>query len=182
MAIMAAGSSMYGGMQQRSAIKAANRAQEMAFTQNVQATKQGFADEMGQLAQRTTQELEAAEQQSRKVQANLADFIGKQYSGAASVTGNALLGMAQGAFAKKGEADAAINRNKDMIEGRYYQEGGVRAQKAWSTMMGAYRPPASVPGFDSLLINAATAGFSAYATAKQAGMGETTKTDGTVIP
>lgn len=177
-AASAVGSSVLGGMQQRSAIRAANRAKESQFQMTTQAMKTGYADEMGQLAQRTTQELEASEQQRRNLQSKLSDYIATKYSGAADITGNALMALAQGAIAKKGEADAAIRRNQDLITARYYQEGGVRAHRAWSSLMGTYQAPTPLPSTTGILINAVASGLSAYAGAKGAGIGETAVTSG----
>lgn len=172
-AVIAGGAQLAGGMQQRSAIKAANKAKASQFQMTTQAMKTGYADEMGQMAQRTTQELEATEQQRRNLQSKLSDYIATKYSGAADITGNALMALAQGAIAKKGEADAAIRRNQDLITARYYQEGGVRAHRAWSSLMGTYQAPSPVPSMAGILINAGASGMSAYAGAKGAGIGET---------
>ena len=145
-----------------------------------QAMKTGYADEMGQLGQRTTQELEASEQQRRGLEAKLADYIATKYSGSADITGNSLMALTQSAMAKKGEADAVILRNQDMLQGRYYQEGGVRGYRAWSNLMGTYQPPTPLPSMAGILIQAAGAGLSAYAGAKAGGIGETAVTSAPV--
>lgn len=176
LAIIAGGSALLGGMQQRAAIKASNKAKSSQFQMTTQAMKTGYADEMGQMAQRTTQELEATEQQRRSLDSKLSDYIATKYSGASDITGNSLMALAQAALAKKGEADAAILRNQDLIKARYYQEGGVRGHRAWSSLMGTYQAPTPPPSMAGILIQAGASGASAYAGAKGAGIGETTVT------
>lgn len=179
-AAAAGGAQLVGGMQQRSAISAANRAKETRFQMTTQAAKTGFADEMGQLAQRTTQELEASEQQRRGLESKLSDYIATKYSGSSDIAGNSLMALAQSALAKKGEADAAILRNQDMLNSRYYQEGGVRGHRAWSNLMGTYQPPMALPSMAGIFIQAGASALSAYAGAKGAGIGETAVTSAPV--
>jgi hypothetical protein len=168
MALMSAASSVASHMQQKAMANAANEAQSINYQQTTQLAKEGHLDVSGQAADKLNQEIEAANQKSGKLANDMAEYVAATTSAKDSVSGNTLLALIQDAYARKGEADAAITRQKEFSTMEYYGTSGLAGMKAKNRIAAAWKPPVESPSTLGLVVNTTLGAMSAYNAAKAA--------------